>query len=48
MKRKEKFLTKYINIIKGKSHNSTKLTLTKEGKELIKLINHFKNYYSSL
>lgn len=48
IKRKGKFLAKYINIIRGKSHKSTKFTLTKEGKELIKLIYHFKNYYSSL
>ncbi len=47
-KRKGKFLAKYISIIKGKSRNSTKITLTKEGKVLIKLIYHFKNYYSSL
>ena len=49
--KKYDFLKKYINIVVGRGGRGsipTKYFLTDEGKKLVKILNHFKDYYCSL
>ena len=42
------FIRRYVNIIVGQGSSQSRYILTDEGKEIISLIYHFKNYYKSL
>ncbi len=47
-RRKNSFIKNYVKVVVGRGRHPTKFVLTEEGKDAIKIIQHFKNYYSSL
>ncbi len=47
-RRKNDILKHYVNVKIGRGRHPTKFILTKEGREAVKLIQHFRDYYSSL
>ncbi|MBA7630707.1 hypothetical protein ES703_38231 [subsurface metagenome] len=47
-RRKNDILKHYVNVKIGRGRHPTKFILTKEGREAVKLIHHFRDYYSSL
>lgn len=47
-KKNSSFINSNVDIISGKAYNPTVFNLTSKGKELIKLIYYFKDYYQSL